>query len=263
VTKLNWDAMGSRYYETGVDRGVLYIDSVGVPWNGLTSIEEAPSGGDARPYYVDGVKYLNLSAPEEFAATVNAFYSPEEFDPCEGYGSLAAGLTVAGQRRKSFALCYRTKLGNDLAGSDYGYKIHLIYNAMVAPTTRAYASINDSVEVPTLAWPITTTPVQVPGMMRSAYFVIDSTKISSTALIELENILYGTSITAPRLPTPEEIIAALTTADEFTVTDLGGGSFRISGSVSNIVTAAPHTFQIIHDTAVEIIDADSAMISSA
>jgi hypothetical protein len=262
VTQLSWDNVGQRFYETGVDRGVLYVDGVGVAWNGLTAVEEAPTGAEARPLYVDGIKYLNLASREEFAATINAFYSPVEFDVCEGYGQVALGLVAGQQRRKPFAFCYRTKIGSDL-DPDHGYKIHIVYNAMVAPATRSYASLSDSHDVPVLSWPITTTPVVIPGMMRSAQLVIDSTKISALGLSEIEKILYGTDTTGPTLPSPEDIIAALTTADEFVVTDLGGGMFEISGSVSNIIEASPGIYQIVHDTAVVDIDADSSEIHSA
>jgi hypothetical protein len=209
------------------------------------------------------VKYLNLVSREEFAATISAYYSPVEFDECEGYGTLGLGLKAGQQRRKSFALSYRTKLGNATLGSDYGYKIHIVYGAMVSTTSRAYNSISDSAEVPVLSWPITTTPIVIPGLMRSAHIIVDSTKISPEALVELEGILYGTSITTARLPTPVEIISALTDADEFVVTDLGGGMFSITGSLDNILEASPGTYQIVHDTAVVDIDADSSEISSA
>lgn len=262
MTQLSWDNAGQRLYEAGVDRGVLYVDGVGVAWNGLTAVEEAPTGGESRPFYTDGVKYLNLAAKEEFAATINAFYSPVEFDVCEGYGQVALGLVAGQQRRKSFAFCYRSKIGNDL-NADHGYKIHIVYNAMVAPTTRNYASLSDSHDVPVLSWPITTTPIVIPGMMRSAQLIIDSTKISALGLAEIEKILYGTETTAPALPSPAAIIAALTTADEFVVTDLGGGVFEISGSIDNIIEASPGVYQIVHDTSVVDIDADSSEIHSA
>lgn len=263
MSQLVWDSVGERFYESGVDRGVLYIDGLGVPWSGLTSVEEAPSGGDARPFYIDGVKYLNLAAREEFVATINAFYSPVEFDQCEGIGSVVLGLNAGQQRRKPFSFSYRTKIGNDLAGADYGYKIHIVYNALVAPTTRTYESISDSAEIPVLSWPVTTTPVVIPGMTRSAHITIDSTKISKAGLAEIERILYGSETTSAVLPTPTQIVDALTNADEFTVTDLGGGMFSISGSIENVLEASPGVYEIIHDTAVIILDADSAEISSA
>lgn len=262
MTRLNWDAVGSRFYETGVDRGVLYVDGAGVPWNGLVSVEEAPSGGEARPFYIDGVKYLNLSAREEFVATINAFYSPVEFDPCDGIAPLALGVRAGQQRRKSFGLSYRTRIGNDLDGTDYGYKIHIVYNALVAPTTKAYSTKNDAPEIPTLAWPITTTPVVIPGMGRSAHIVIDSTEVSLASLTELEKFLYGSESTPPMLPTPAQIIDLVTTADEFTVTALGDGLYSISGTSEHVLLASPGLYQIMHPTAV-VLAPGGAEISSA
>lgn len=262
MAKLSWDDVSKRFYETGVDRGVLYVDNSGVPWNGLVSVEETPSGGEARPFYVDGVKYLNRSAREEFEATLSAFFSPVEFDQCEGIGSMSLGLTASQQRKREFGLSYRTRLGNDVLGTEYGYKIHVIYNARVAPTSKTYASLGDNTEVPTLSWPITTRPVLVPGMSRSAHIVIDSTKVSRIGLEEIELALYGTDIDAPYLPTPAQLLNMLNTADEFTVTDLGDGMFRISGRNENIITASPGVYEITHPTAVVLVT-DGAEISTA
>lgn len=261
MARLVWDNVGERFYEAGIDRGVLYIDDAGVPWSGLVSVDETSSGGEARPFYVDGVKYLNLAAKEEFEAAISAFYSPVEFDQCDGVASLATGLTAGQQRRKPFGLSYRTRIGNDLLGVDYGYKIHIIYNALVAPTTRNYASVSDSPDVPVLSWPVTTKPVVVPGMARSSHLVIDSSKVSRASLDEIEKALYGTVSTAARLPTPAELVDIITTADVFTVTDLGAGEFRISGRSENVLMASPGIYQIIHDTAV-VLNTDGAVISS-
>lgn len=253
MTQLRWNEAGTRFYETGVDRGVLYVDGNGVPWNGLVSVEEAPSGGEARPFYIDGVKYLNLSAREEFVATINAFYSPVEFDSCDGIGSVALGMRAGQQRRKPFGLSYRTRIGNDIDGLEHGYKIHIVYNALVAPTTKAYNTTNDAPEAPTLAWPITTTPVAIPGMLPSAHIVIDSTEISRASLDELEKFLYGSESTPPMLPTPAQIVDLITTADEFTVTDLGDGKFLISGRSEHVLLASPGVYQISHPTAVVLV----------
>lgn len=261
MARLVWDATGQRLYESGVDRGVLYIDNAGVPWNGLVTVDETPSGGEGRPFYIDGVKYLNLPAREEFEATVSAFYSPVEFDQCEGMASLVVGLSAGQQRRKPFSLSYRTGLGNDLVGTDYGYKIHIIYDALVAPTTRNYNSLNDNPEAPLLSWPITTKPVEVPGLSRSSHIVIDSTMVTRAALEEIENALYGTGSSSASLPTPAQIVDILTTADEFRVTDLGDGLYRISGRNENVLEASPNIFNIIHSTAV-VLNADGADIST-
>lgn len=262
MTQLVWDNAGERFYETGIDRGVLYIDSAGTSWSGLVSVDEAPTGGDAKPYYIDGQKFLNLSAREEFEATISAFFSPVEFDQCDGIGSLSLGLNAGQQRRKTFGLSYRTRLGNDIDGVEHGYKIHLIYNARVAPTTRNYSSLSDNIEAQTLSWPITTKPVAIPGMLPSASITIDSTKVSRAALDEIEKALYGTSSTAPTLPTPAQLIDMLNTADQFKVTALGDNTFLISGRNENIITASPGVYDVIHSTAVVLVT-DGADISSA
>lgn len=263
MARLVWNSVGKRLVELGVDQGVLYIDGVGYPWNGLVAVEEAPTGGDARPFYIDGVKYLNLATREEFEATISAFYSPVEFDQCDGIGFPVPGLSATQQRRKSFGLSYRTKIGNDVDGVDYGYKIHIIYNALVAPTNRTYSTISDSVDVPLLSWPISTKPISIPGMMRSAHLVIDSTTASATAMVDIENLLYGSAAETSTLPTPQQIIdILLTTPAEFAVTDLGNGLFSISGSSTDIIDISGGLYTITHDTVVPI-DADSADISSA
>lgn len=212
MAKLEWDRVGERKYETGVDHGVLYIPNgagiyeTGFPWNGLVSITESPSGAEASPQYADNIKYLNLISAEEFGATVEAFTYPDEFAQCDGTASPAAGIMLGQQNRKTFGLSYRTRVGNDLDATDHGYKLHLIYGALAAPTEKAYGTINDSPEALTFSWELTTTPVNIPGFKPTAQLTIDSTKVSSALLEELENILYGTDGVNPRLPTPSEII---------------------------------------------------------
>lgn len=263
MSQLVWNAVGQRLHDIGVDRGVLYIDNVGHPWNGLVSVEESPSGGDAQPFYIDGVKYLNRAAKEEFEATISAFYSPVEFDQCDGINSPVPGLYSSQQRRKPFGLSYRSKIGNDVDGVDHGYKIHIIYNALVAPTSRSYSTINDGIDVPLLSWAISTKPIPIPGMMRSAHLVIDSTTASATALTSIENLLYGSASDPSTLPTPEQIIGILlATPAEFSVTDLGNGLFSISGPETDILDLTGGLYTITHDTVVPI-NADSADISSA
>lgn len=262
MAQLTWDSIGERFYEVGVDRGVLFVDNVGYAWSGLVSIEEAPTGGDPQPFYIDGEKYLNLAAREEFEATINAYYSPEEFDQCDGVLAAAPGLFASQQRRKPFGLSYRSKIGNDMDGQDHAYKIHIVYNALVSPSQRTRATVNDNVDVPTLSWPVTTKPVPVPGMTRTAHFVIDSTEAGPSALSTLEDLLYGTISTVPSLPTVQDLIDIFTSSEEFVVTDLGGGEFSISGSVQAVTDIGNGLYQITNDTVVPI-DADSTEISSA
>lgn len=215
MAKLVWNEAGKRLYETGVDRGVLYVsDGVGgyqkgVVWNGLVSVNESPSGAEATPLYAGNVKYVELMSNEEFGASIEAYTYPEEFEQCDGSAELADGITIGQQPRKSFGLCYRTKIGNDTAGDEHGYKIHLIYGAKAAPTEKSYTTINDSPEAITFSWEITTTPIEVAGHKPTATLTIDSTKVTPTALAAIETKLYGDVSGEATLPTPAEILALI------------------------------------------------------
>lgn len=218
--KLVWDKTGEHYYETGVKNGVLYPMSAsgtypkGVAWNGLTAITESPSGAEATALYADDIKYLNLMSNEEFGATVEAYTYPDEFAECDGSASLTEGVYIGQQARKTFGLCYRTTLGNDSKGNDYGYKLHIIYGAMASPSEKAYSTINDSPDAITFSWELSTTPVAVANFKPTASLTIDSTKVDPQKLAALEEILYGKDGTGennsvgaadPRLPLPDEI----------------------------------------------------------
>lgn len=211
MAKLVWDNTGDRLYETGVKNGVLYpvgeggTYPKGVAWNGLTAVTESPSGAEATALYADDIKYLNLLSTEEFGATIEAYTYPEEFAQCDGSASIAKGVSIGQQARKTFGLSYKTTLGNDVDGNDYGYKLHLIYGALAAPSEKSYATINDSPEAITFSWEITTTPVNVTGFKPTASITIDSTKANSEKLAALEKILYGDTETEARLPLPDEI----------------------------------------------------------
>jgi hypothetical protein len=206
MTRLSWDTPGERFYEIGVDRGVLFVDSVGFAWNGLISVLEKSSGGNPVPYYIDGFKYAQLTAAEEFEATLDAFSSPREFRVCDGAFELMSGLIVTQQRRKKFGLSYRTRIGNDTDGPDLGYKIHIVYNAISSPTDRNNNSIKESPDPITFSWGITTTPPELTGIRPTSHFVVDSTRTDPTVLLVLENHIYGTESTAPSLPTPTELV---------------------------------------------------------
>lgn len=210
MSKLVWDKTGERLYETGVRNGVLYVQEggiypKGVAWNGLTAVTESPSGAEASPLYADDIKYLNLLSNEEFGASIEAYMYPDEFMQCDGSASLADGVYIGQQSRKTFGLCYRTVLGNDVDNNEYGYKLHLIYGALAAPSEKAYATINDSPEAITFSWEVTTTPVEVVGHKPTASVTIDSTKVDATKLSALEAILYGSADAEARLPLPDEI----------------------------------------------------------
>lgn len=214
---LVWDKTGEHLYETGVDHGVLYPQDntgaypKGVVWNGLTAVTESPSGAEATALYADNIKYLNLTSAEEFAATVEAYTYPEEFELCDGSAEIATGVTIGQQTRTSFGLCYRTKLGNDVQSDAYGYKLHIIYGAKATPSERSYSTVNDSPEAITFSWEVNTTPVAVTGYKPTASLVIDSTKVAANKLASLEAILYGSDTGEARLPLPDEIATLIGT----------------------------------------------------
>lgn len=211
MAKLVWDESGKRFYETGVSKGVLYVQDAsgaypaGVAWNGLTAVNEAPSGAEATPLYADDIKYLELRSAEEFGATIEAYTYPNEFEQCDGSAALAEGVMIGQQARKAFGLCYRTIVGNDVQGNDFGYKLHLIYGATAAPSEKAYATVNDSPEAVTFSWEVTCTPVEVDGFKPTATVVIDSRKVDAEKLAALEAKLYGDESSEAMLPLPAEI----------------------------------------------------------
>jgi len=213
MTKLIWDKTGERFFETGVDQGVLYrIDdagaySIGYAWNGLTTVTESPSGAESNKQYADNIVYLNLLSLEQFGGTIAAFTYPDAFGACDGTAEPEPGLALGQQPRKPFGMCYRTRVGNDVEGTELGYKIHLIYNALAAPSEKARATINDSPAALEFSWTISTTPVPVTGYKPISTITLDSTKVDADALATLLDILYGTSGSDPRLPAPDEILA--------------------------------------------------------
>jgi hypothetical protein len=240
MTALTWDQVGERLYETGVDHGVLYIPNgsgiyeFGVAWNGLTTVTESPSGAEASPQYADNIKYLNLVSAEEFGGTIEAFTYPDEFGQCDGTAAPSDGVLLGQQSRKTFGLCYRSRLGNDLDGTDYGYKLHLIYGALAAPSEKAYSTINDSPEAITFSWEVATTPVPVTGYKPTSVIVVDSSVVDETALADLEEILYGSAGVDPRLPLPDEVISLF--AGSVTVVRLVGANAPTYDSGTHVVT---------------------------
>ena len=219
MAKIVWDATGERLYETGVKNAVLYLQGAdgkytgGVAWNGVTAITESPSGAEASPLYADDIKYLNLFSVEEFGATIEAYTYPDEFAACDGSASLATGVMIGQQKRKTFGLCYRTAIGNDIDANDHGYKLHIIYGAMASPSEKAYDTINDSPEAITFSWEITTTPVTVSGFEPTACVTIDSTKADKAKLAALEAKLYGSESSEAELPLPDEIAQIMGTTE--------------------------------------------------
>src|SRR5690349_5217225 len=249
---LNWDAVGQRYYETGVDRGVLYLPDEsgayvnGYAWNGLETVTESPEGAEVTETYADNILYLNLISVERFKGTIEAYTYPNEFAECDGSVEVETGVFVGQQPRKTFGMSYRTRLGNDLEKEEYGYKLHLVYNALAAPSEKAFSTINDSPEAVSFSWEFSTTPAPVTGQKPTSLITIDSTKVGSADLTELEQFLYGTAGTDPSLPSPDAVIAifagALTTAtptaptynsttDIMTIPSVTGVEYRIGGVV--------------------------------
>ena len=213
MAKLVWDDAGKHLYETGVKMGVFYPLTAGTypkgyVWNGLSTVTESPSGAEANDQYADDIKYISIRSAEEFGATIECFTFPDEFMACDGLGTLAEGVTVGQQSRKPFGFCYRTVLGNDTELNDYGYKLHLIYNATASPSEKEYSSINDSPEAIAFSYEITTTPINVTGLKPTAKVEVDSTKVSVTGLAALEKVLYGEEGVGgsdARLPLPDEV----------------------------------------------------------
>lgn len=221
---LTWDETGERLYETGTKQGVLYVMTDegkygdGVAWNGLTAVTESPSGAEETALYADDIKYLSLRSAEEFGATIEAYTYPDAWGECDGSVDLAPGVSIGQQSRKAFGFCFRSVQGNDVKGNDYGYKLHLVYNATASPSERAYATINDSPEAITFSWEVTTNPINVAGHKPTAHLVIDSATLLKDAkgaakLKAIEDKLYGTETTAPTLPLPGEILQILKDAE--------------------------------------------------
>ena len=225
LTPITWDDTGKRFYETGVDHGVLYVYDTeaskyqnGVAWNGLTAVTESPSGAEATALWADNIKYANLISAEEFGGTIEAYTYPDEFMACDGFAQLsdtANGIIVGQQNRATFGMSYRTLVGNDTESTDYGYKLHLLYGCLASPSEKAYSTVSDSPEAITFSWEFTTTAVTVPGMKATACLTIDSKKIAPAALQKIEDALYGTNVSttnvaeSPYLPTPAEIITLI------------------------------------------------------
>ena len=214
MSKLVWDVVGERNYETGVSKGVLYpmvsgAYPKGVAWSGLTTVTETASGAEATPLYADNIKYLNLMSVEELGGTIEAYTAPDEFGACDGTAELTTGVSIGQQPRQTFGLAYQTILGNDTENNKHGYKIHLIYGALASPTERSYATVNDSPEAMTMSWDFTTTPVSVTGFEPTSLVVIDSTKVDAEKLAAFEAIIYGSEDQEARLPLPNEVATLL------------------------------------------------------
>jgi len=266
MPKLIWNAPGKRGYETGIDRGVLYLSGQpGVPWNGITGVTDKPLGGDAASVYYDGQKVGNQAGATEYSATLEAFMYPDEFAVCDG-SALINGLAMDNQERVPFGLSYRTKLGNDLNGQDAGYKVHLIYNALAKPSERAYSTQDSSAKALTFSWDLSTTPVTVQGRRATAHLSVDSTKTDPYLMAAFEELIYGNSSAAgiPTLPTMDQVVALFTTWVTLQVVVHPDGTFTASGPdpVVHFLASDPNKFEISWHSA-NPVDALTYTVSSA
>lgn len=252
MARIAWNTAGSRVFEAGVDRGVLYIDALaGIPWVGLIGVDENPTGAEAKPYYIDGIKYLNISNVEEFEGTIRAYTYPVEFSQCDGTARVRNGLFFGQQKRKSFGFSYRTTVGNDTQSIAHGYKIHLVYNALATPSARSSSSYNESPEAVEFSWNLSTKSRVVSGYSPTAHVIVDSRYTHPVTLAEIEEILYGTDSSIARLPTPEELVTIFDIPVIFEVIDNEDGTFTIAGPHENVSDIGLHQFLIDHPGVVE------------
>lgn len=266
MTKISWAGTGEKFFEAGVDQGVLYVDgNDGVPWIGLIKVSENTNGGDARETYLDGIKIVNRSRPEDFKATIEAYTYPKEFNACEGSLEMAHGLRISQQGRKMFGMSYRTKVGNDIDSLQHAYQIHLVYNALAAPTQRDYETLSDGTEPATFSWEITTRPERFVdpffGTKYGAHLVLDSRVVYPWALAAVEDVLYGTDTTAPRLPSAEELLALFVDNALVQVVDNGDGTFTVTGPDEIVDGSNPDSFSLTWPSVVQL-DDDNVQISS-
>jgi hypothetical protein len=247
MTRLAWGSPGERFFEAGADRGVLYLPGQnGVPWNGLKAVNEAPTGGEPTPYYVDGYKYLNVASSEEYKATLEAFSSPIEFARCDGTMALQNGLFATQQPRLPFNLSYRTLVGNDIEGAEHGFKIHIVYNALAAPAQKNHQTRASGSSTPLgLSWSITTTPPKMSGLKPTAHFIVDSRYTPLGLMSQIEDILYGSNDNEPYLPTAEELIGIMDNyVETLVITNFGNGWYQAEGSAVTSLSAS--NFEIDH-----------------
>lgn len=262
MTKLAWNRPGERLFETGVDRGVLYVEGgPGVPWNGLSGVSEVPMEETGQIAHQNGVKFYEEQGNDDFKATITAFTYPNAFQLCDGTASLGGGLYVDRQDRKRFHLSYRTLIGNDIEGTDFAYKLHLIYNGLAVPTAKNFMSLAGSVAPNMFSWSMTTIPIDIPNHTPSAHFIIDSREVNRYLLADFEDILYGTENTSPRMPTIEEILELIGQFVTLVITDNEDGTFTAEGPDEVVNMTSDDQFFIDWPSAVYI-DEDSYTVST-
>lgn len=250
MTRVSWSEIGQRYFETGLDRGVLYPNELpGVPWNGLISLDEDASPG-VNTYYQDGRPFLNVPVPKEFSGTLKAYTYPDVFSEIMGYAQATQGMYVDSQMGDSFGLTYRTRVGNDVSSIDFGYKVHLVYNAVVGAPSSSYQTLNDSLSPTDFSWNILTSPMPLEGFRPMAHLILDTRTMNPTELSQIEDILYGTTLDTPRLPSPQEVYDVLTVGDHIEIIDNGDGTWDAVGSAENVYLTGPGEFEIDNVNAV-------------
>jgi hypothetical protein len=262
VARVEWDQVGQRIFETGLDRGVFYKENgVGYVWNGLTGVDEQRSGSSVVSYYYDGVKTLDVVSIGDYAGRVDAITYPPEFEPFDGMVEADEGLIFDQQMPRTFDLTYRTLIGNDTEGLDHGYKIHILYNLTAVPTNKSHRSVGANVEPSSLSWDVSSVPVVVPGYYPVSHVIVDSRKVSPAALEAIENILYGSPGVTPAVPQPDQLFALMELDTYLIITDLGNGTWTASGPDSVVSMLNSTTFQIASAGAV-FNDANSYNVTS-
>jgi hypothetical protein len=262
MAQLTWDSIGSRIYETGLDRGVLYLtNGTGVAWNGLISVAEESQSNGTMPLYYDGVKYFDQPSPYEFSGTINAYTYPVEFLQYDGYAYAADGMFFNNQNRSTFSISYRTAIGNDTQNLKYGYKIHIIYDMTTDPSQVSYATTNDGAEPIEFSWKVNSRPQIVDGFAPVSHVILDSRLMSSGTLMTIENILYGTNSTLPRVPPASELYSIVQSGTGVIIIDNGNGTWTAIGTDSLFTMLDSTTFQITSVNATYI-DADTYQIST-
>lgn len=261
MARLIWDSPETRLYETGLDQGVLYLNnSYGIPWNGLTAVNETPDGGAVTSYYLDGVKYLNTIGGEDFKATVEAYTYPKEFEACQGMQPIQQGLIGTAQPRIPFGLSYRTKVGSAI-DSDLGYKIHIVYNAMIAPSNRNNVTITDKIDANTFSWDVVATPVYIPGHKPTAHLIVDSRYADPDILDQLEGLLYGSDTLPSHLPSIQNLIDMIVENGTINITDNGDGTWTAIGPNEYFTVNEDGSFQILEANATYL-DDDTYVVQS-
>ncbi len=253
MVALTWDKTSERTYQTGVDRGVLYpYDGPPVPWNGLIGVEESENS-ELKTYYLDGVKYLQSLSPGEFQGKLKAFTYPDKFEEITGLAIVTPGLTFYEQPSKNFGLSYRTRVGNPLQGTDYAYKIHLLYNLLAEPDSRAYDTLSNSSKPIEFSWTLTGTPPKINKFRPTVHVVVDSLTTPIDVMALVESRLYGTDTTAPSFPKITELAELFGYLGALIILDNGDGSWTALDESDTYI-------EMLDETTFQIVGADATLV---